>query len=196
MRELYYALEDLELPPDIPIIINTLQDVLFMDQINDISFAIGDKLVILIEHQSTINPNMCLRLLLYISRVYEKIVGDKNMYGTSKVFLPQPEFFVLYNGEAEYTDEKTLKLSEMYREGGMMWSKEGPFLELIAKVININAGRNNKIVKKSATFSGYSLFVRKAREYKKESGDLKEGLVKAIKYCREHGVLEEYFTKH
>jgi hypothetical protein len=42
---------------------------------NDISFEIGDKLVVLIEHQSTINPNMPLRLLLYIGRVYEKILG-------------------------------------------------------------------------------------------------------------------------
>ena len=61
LRELYCALEDVSLPPDIPITINTLKDVLFMDRVNDISFEIGGKLVVLIEHQSTINPNMALR---------------------------------------------------------------------------------------------------------------------------------------
>ena len=76
LRELYCALENVTLPEDVPVTINTLQDVLFLDRVNDISFEIGGKLVILFEHQSTINPNMALRLLLYIARVYEKITGD------------------------------------------------------------------------------------------------------------------------
>ena len=58
LRELYCALEGVTLPIDTPVTINTLNDVLFMDRINDISFEIGGKLVILIEHQSTINPNI------------------------------------------------------------------------------------------------------------------------------------------
>jgi hypothetical protein len=40
---------------------------------NDISFLLDGKLVVLIEHQSSLNRNMPLRLLLYIGRVYEKI---------------------------------------------------------------------------------------------------------------------------
>ena len=73
LRELYCALEGVTLPEDVPVTINTLQEALFIERINDISFEIGGKLVILIEHQSTINPNMALRLLMYIARVYEKI---------------------------------------------------------------------------------------------------------------------------
>ena len=67
LRELYSALEGVSLPPDVPVTINTLEDVLFMDRVNDISFEIGGKLVVLIEHQSTINPNIALRLLMYIA---------------------------------------------------------------------------------------------------------------------------------
>jgi hypothetical protein len=81
-------LEGVTLPKDVPVIINTPHDVLYMDMINDISFEIGGKLVILIEHQSTINPNMALRLLMYIARVYEKIIGDKNIYSTRSIPLP------------------------------------------------------------------------------------------------------------
>ena len=106
LRELYCALEGVTLPQDVPVTINTLHDVLYMDMINDVSFEIGGKLVILIEHQSTINPNMALRLLMYIARVYEKIIGDKNIYTTRPVPLPQPEFFVLYNGAADYPEER------------------------------------------------------------------------------------------
>jgi hypothetical protein len=85
LRELYGAIEGITLPPDIPVTINTLEDALYKALINDISFMIGDKLVVLIEHQSTINPNMPLRLLLYIARLYEKITGSDDLYRTSAV---------------------------------------------------------------------------------------------------------------
>ena len=98
LRELYCALENVTLPADVPVTINTLRDVLFMEKINDISFEIGGKLVILIEHQSTINPNMALRLLMYIARVYEKIIKDRDICSVRVVKVPRPEFFVLYNG--------------------------------------------------------------------------------------------------
>jgi len=64
LRELYCALEGVNLPPDVPVTINTLNEALFMDRINDISFEIGGKLVVLFEHQSTINPNIALRMLI------------------------------------------------------------------------------------------------------------------------------------
>jgi hypothetical protein len=87
LRELYCALAGVDLPPDVPVIINTLQNVLFLGPINDISFKIGEKLVVLIEHQSTINPNMALRLLLYIAKMYEKTVSDRNLYGSKLIKL-------------------------------------------------------------------------------------------------------------
>ena len=77
LRGLYETLDNITLPPDLPITINTLHDALFKTRINDISFEVGDKLVVIIEHQSTINPNMPLRLLSYITRVYETITAGR-----------------------------------------------------------------------------------------------------------------------
>ena len=37
LRALYSAIEGIDLPPDTPVSINTLSDILYMDQINDIS---------------------------------------------------------------------------------------------------------------------------------------------------------------
>ena len=79
LRDLYCALGGVSLPPDVPVSINTLENVLFMDLYNDISFEIGGKLVVLVEHQSTINPNMALRLLLYIAHILEKIVKGASL---------------------------------------------------------------------------------------------------------------------
>ena len=48
LRKLYCALKGVSLSPDIPIFVNTLENVLFLDFNNDISFEIGGKLVVLI----------------------------------------------------------------------------------------------------------------------------------------------------
>ena len=116
LHELYSAVKDIALPPDAQIDINTLADILFMDQINDVSYTIDNRLVVLIEHQSTINENLPLRLLLYIARVYEKIIDQKKRYQTKLVEIPTPEFIVLYNGRAKFPEYKTMKLSDAFKK--------------------------------------------------------------------------------
>ena len=198
LRELYCALEGVTLPADVPVTINTLENVLFMELINDISFEIGGKLVVLIEHQSTINPNMPLRLLMYIARVYEKIIGDKKIYASRPIAIPRPEFFVLYNGVGAYPDEQILKLSDAFEKTASLGlpEKEAAALELVVKVVNINEGRNAGLARRCKTLAGYSAFIGKARELEKESGDKEEAMKKAIKYCREHDILKEFLEKH
>ncbi|MDR0516014.1 MAG: Rpn family recombination-promoting nuclease/putative transposase [Fibromonadaceae bacterium] len=80
LLELYNAIEGTSYKDPNIISINTLEGVLFQDRMNDISFTIGNKVVVLIEHQSSINENMPLRFLIYISKVYEKIIDDKSIY--------------------------------------------------------------------------------------------------------------------
>ena len=195
LRELYGALEGVTLPADLPITINTLRDALFMGLINDISFEIGGKLIVLIEHQSTINPNMALRLLMYIARVYEKIIGDKNIYSSRLLRIPRPEFYVLYNGVSPYPDEELLKLSDAF-ESGPLPEKGHPALELEVRVININQGRNREIAEKCKTLGEYSAFIEKVREFEKETGTLEEAVKKAVIYCRDHNILKEFLENN
>ena len=147
LRELYCALKGISLPKDTPVSINTLEKVLFLDINNDISFEIGGKLVVLIEHQSTINPNIAFRLLLYIARVLEKRIEGKTLYSKKPISIPWPEFFVLYNGKEEFPDEQVYRLSELFEkpEDLGLLEKASPLLELEAKVLNINEGRNEAI---------------------------------------------------
>ena len=70
--ELYNAISGSSYDADTSIEINTLADILFMDMMNDISFTIGEKTVVLIEHQSTICENLPLRMLMYIARQQER----------------------------------------------------------------------------------------------------------------------------
>ena len=57
--------------------------------------------MVLIEHQSTINPNMPLRLLSYITRIYEKLLAGRKskLYGKKGLTLPRPEFMETHGSE-------------------------------------------------------------------------------------------------
>ncbi|MDR0515708.1 MAG: Rpn family recombination-promoting nuclease/putative transposase, partial [Fibromonadaceae bacterium] len=161
LLELYNAIEGTSYKDPNLININTLHGVLFPDRQNDISFTIGDKLVVLIEHQSSINENMPLRFLMYVSKIYEIITKPKDVYKQSLIKIPRPEFIVLYNGIEKYPKEKILKLSTAYEEGG---KEKTPALELSVRVLNINKGHNPNLERKSKSLAGYSAFVAKVRE--------------------------------
>jgi hypothetical protein len=198
LRELYGALEGVSLSPDIPITINTLEDVLFKARMNDISFVIGGRLVVLIEHQSTINENMPLRLLMYIVKIYEKMTGERDIYREKQIPLPRPEFIVLYNGKAPYPDETILKLSDSFHDPEELGlKKSGQFaLDLIVKVYNINQGHNGPLIRRCKTLEGYSAFIAKVREYEEKNKSREEAMKMAIKECIEGGILKEVLETH
>jgi len=198
LRELYCALEGVTLSSDVPVSINTLENVLFLDFYNDISFEIGGKLVVLIEHQSTINPNMALRLLFYISRVLEKRINSRTLYSKKPISIPRPEFFVLYNGKEPFPDKAVFKLSDLFeisKDLGLP-KKPYPLLELEAKVFNINEGRNAEVVNRCKKLAEYSAFVAKIHTFWEELGNLEEGIKEAVKYCSKHDIMKDYLEIH
>ena len=193
LRDLYGVFGGVTLPPDIPIELNTLSGTLYMGHINDISFTIGSRLVIVLEHQSTINPNMPLRLLMYIGRIYEKIVNRRSLYTSTLQKIPTPEFIVLYNGTRPYPDQTTLKLSDAFKDAAGLREKspDTPELELLVKVYNINKNHNAEIVKKCEKLYGYSYFVDKVRELERKlSKD--EAMKRAIEHCINNNILKEF----
>jgi len=198
LRELYCALEGVTLPPDVPVSINTLENVLIMDKYNDISFEIGGKLVVLIEHQSTINPNMALRLLLYIAEVYERMIKDRSVYSKKRLSIPWPEFFVLYNGPDPFPDEVIMRLSDLFEKPQdlRLPEKTYPLLELEVKVININEGRNEAIIQRCKKLAEYSTFIAKVRDFIEELGDKEKAIKEAVKFCQKRDILREFLEMH
>jgi hypothetical protein len=201
--------------PRIPITINTLEDALFRTKINDVSFQAGDKLVVILEHQSTINPNMPLRLLSYIARIYEKITSGKKTrwYGKKGLILPRPEFIVLYNGVDPFPDEDTRRLSDSFADFSALGLPAGlpPDLELVARIYNINEGHNREMVQKNETLSGYVRFIAKAREFEaalsegKNPADLSRddrkaimetAITQAVRWCIDHVILKPFLEQN
>ena len=68
---LYNTLNGTDYPDENAIELTTIEDALYIGMKNDLSFIIEDVLS-LYEQQSTYNPNMPLRGLLYFSKLYDK----------------------------------------------------------------------------------------------------------------------------
>ena len=190
LLELYNAVSGQNYPKDTEIEIVTLSNVFYLKQKNDLAFTIGDKFVVLIEHQSTINENMPLRMLIYIGREYEKLVNMRDRYRRKIVKIPTPEFIVLYNGFEEYPDYKELKLSDSFEVKG-----DSCNLELVAKVYNINKGRNVEIANRSPVLNGYEEFIAEFAENRKTMHH-HEAVRSAIKTCKKNNILLSFLEEH
>ena len=169
-----------------------LERVLYMKYYNDIAMLIDGKIVILIEHQSTINKNMPFRFLEYIARIYEKITTKDEKFGRKLVKLPVPEFYVFYNGKDDYPTESVMKLSDafMQLDGDSELKNQ---LEISVKVININVDKENPILKRCEALKEYSEFIEQVR-YNIES-EVPEPFTTAIKEAIKKGFLSDYLNR-
>ena len=190
--ELYNAIKGTNYTAD-KIKMNTLQNPFFFgDFRNDISFTVEDRLIILLEHQSSVNPNMGLRFLLYIAALYEILIDKKAMYKGNPMSIANPEFYVIYNGKEDYPEKAIIKLSDLYEIQGIENN-----LELVVTVYNANKGHNKKIMEQSRTLNEYAEFVAKVRDYIDNDGlELTEALKKAVEDCINENILREFLKKH
>ncbi|MBQ5676954.1 MAG: hypothetical protein IIV45_18155, partial [Lachnospiraceae bacterium] len=95
----------------------------------------------LYEHQSSVNPNIPLRDLFYVARLYEKFTIGKDLYSSKRIMLPTPKFIVFYNGVTQQPERMVMKLSDLFQ------CAEDVNLELIVTQLNINPGHNDELVK-------------------------------------------------
>ena len=120
----------------------TIKDVLFRTLKNDVSFVLDKRFVVLVEHQSSINGNLPLRDLLYMSTVLKRMIDTKQLYREKTLRIPRPAFIVLYNGPEDIPEYQELRLSDAYL--GDKEEREEDALQLIVKVYNINIVRRTQ----------------------------------------------------
>ena len=185
---LYNALHNTNLQLSCPVENIRLDNVMYMNIINDVSCLIDGKIIILAEHQSTINENMPLRFLEYIARLYEKLQNPKDRYLRKLSKIPAPEFYVFYNGIEDYPETTVLKLSDAFIAKG-----EKIPLELEVTVYNINKNQRAKVLSGCKTLNEYSLFVEQVRL--QTQLDSENGFTNAVKICIEKGILKDYLQR-
>ena len=103
---------------------------------NDVAFKTKDnRLIIMVEHQSTLNENMPLRFLLYYVELIKLYItqNDLNIFSKRAIRVPLPEFYVVYNGMEE------LKETELYLKANLGGAEE--YIGVRVNVVNINYNR-------------------------------------------------------
>lgn len=186
LRSLYNALhpEDLLTEED-QIKKMRLEHVFFDTLQNDIAGIFKTKILFLGEHQSTINNNIPVRLLMYVGQIYEQLLGGHKKYETELIKIPTPEFYVFYNGKADWA-VKELKLSDAFAI-----DLDTINLELKVILINIRAENNNSVLKRCPVLEQYSKFVQVYESFK----DSADRMGDTIQYCVKHDILAEYIQR-
>ncbi|MGI5174683.1 hypothetical protein H0R92_13940, partial [Treponema sp. OMZ 840] len=121
-------------------------------------------------------------------RLYEQIQNPRDKYLRRLVKIPSPEFYVFYNGEEDFPEYKTLKLSDAFMTAGSQ-----PNLELIVEVVNINQDKAHTILEQCKPLAQYSLFVDTVRKHLKL--DREKGFEKAVQECINNDILREYLER-
>ena len=188
--ELYNAINHTNYANPDDIQINTLEDVVYMGMKNDVSFLLLNSMN-LYEQQSTENPNMPLRFLLYLAHLYEKYLDQNDLngqlYGTKKLILPAPHLVILYNGEAKETD-RVLRMSDLFEPGA------SPDLELQVHLLNINYGKDVPILEQCRSLRDYAFVVERYRKGIAD-GNREQAIGEAILEM-EDGPVKRYLQSH
>ena len=188
LLELYNALNGTNYLNQNELEICTLENAVYMNVKNDVSFIFSSELN-LYEQQSTYNPNMPLRNLIYIARQLERYVHKETIYLSRMIRIPVPRFVVFYHGTKEQPERKILLLSDAFEK-----KVSDPEIELKVLQLNLNYGKNRELLEKCRTLKEYCLFVECVRNYVKKYA-IEEAVEFAVTKCIKEGILEEFLRK-
>lgn len=189
LLKLYNAINGTHYDDPAMLTITTLDNAIYMTMENDLSFIIDMRLA-LYEQQSTVNPNLPLRILMYITDIYSAYTKDMNIYGSKKVQIPLPSFVIFYNGVKSQPDRTEFLLSELFHP-----TTDQPALELKAVMLNINKWHNQELMNACHTLRDYSEYVARIRTYSAEM-PLTDAVEKAITECIHENILRDFLLKN
>ena len=154
----------------------TLEDVVYMGMKNDVSFLISDFMNIY-EQQSTFNPNMPLRFLIYAGDLYSRYVNDNdiNIYSDGLQKIPAPRCVCLYNGEDRRTEERfVFRLSDAFK------NMEKGDIEISVTCYNVNYDTRKKLLRDCRPLNEYAWFVEETRKNTKAGAELEDAINSAL----------------
>ena len=189
LLKLYNAINGTHYDDPAMLTITTLDDAIYMTMANDLSFIIDMRLA-LYEQQSTVNPNLPLRFLMYIADIYSAYVKDMNIYSSKKLQIPLPSFVIFYNGVQSQPDRAEFLLSELFHP-----TSNEPALELKAVMLNINKGHNQELMNACHTLRDYSEYVARIRTYSGKM-PLADAVEKTITECIQENILQDFLLKN
>ena len=158
----------------------TIKHILVDADYNDLGFSVGDRLVILVESQSTWTLNIIIRALMYLIQTYHDFFKrtKQNLYGSKKVNMPKPELYVIFIGEKPKNPPDIISLSKDFFDGEK--------IAVDAEVKVLYQEDEDNII------GQYIIFCKVYNEQRKKHGQTKKAVTETIRICKNRNVLKEY----
>ena len=180
LLQMYKALH----PEDLDVTENEIKDVtikhiLIDADYNDLGFSVGNRLMVLVESQSTWTLNIIIRALMYLIQTYHDYFKrtNQNLYGSKKVNMPEPELYMIYTGDRKNIPD-TISLSNDFFAGKKI---------SIDAEIKILYHENEKNI-----IGQYIIFSKVYNEQRKLYGNTRRAVEETIRICKDRNVLREY----
>lgn len=159
----------------------TIENVLTDNLYNDLGFIVNNRLMMLIEAQSTWTVNILIRMLLYLAESYHEYFERtcQNLYKSKKVKMPKPELYVIYTGTRGNRPDMISLAQEFFED-------EEISIDVKARVIYEN--NNDDIINQ------YIVFCKIYDEQIKQYGLTKQAVTETIRICKDRNVLGEYLS--
>ena len=160
----------------------TIENVLTDNLYNDLGFIVNNKLMILIEAQSTWTMNILVRVLLYLAQSYHEYFQrtSQNYYKSRKVKMPKPELYVIYTGNKGRKPDRISLSKEFF---------EGADIDIEVKVKVIYESDKDDIINQ------YIIFCKVFNEQTKQYGMTQKAIMETIHICKHRNVLREYLAQ-
>lgn len=168
------------------VMLTTIEDAVYMNMKNDVSFLVADTMSFF-EQQSTFNPNMPMRFLIYAGMVYSKYIEQTASYrqfSMAQQKAPTPKCVCFYNGKQEKEDKIILRLSDAF-------SGEAD-IDVRVMMLNINYGRNRELMDACQPLKEYAWFVAKVNEWQKEMNNLEAAVDAAIDQMPQEALIKAF----
>lgn len=159
----------------------TIKNVFTDQEYNDLGMTVREKLLLMLEAQSSWTVNIIIRIFLYLAHTWNECIEStkQNRYGSKKLVVPKPELYVIYVGDRK-TRPEWIRLSEEFFEGNKK------FLEVNVKVL-YGEGKDDII-------SQYVDFTKVYNEQVKLHGKTRKAVLETIRICKDRNVLREYLS--
>jgi len=160
----------------------TIENVLTDNLYNDLGFIVDNKLMILVEAQSTWTMNILVRVLLYLAQSYHEYFQrtSQNYYKSRKVKMPKPELYIIYTGNKGRKPDKIALSKEFF---------ESVDIDIEVKAKVIYESDTNDIINQ------YIIFCKVFNEQTKQHGMTRKAIIETIRICKDRNVLKEYLAQ-
>ena len=188
-----------------------VEPILFGGKENDLAFLVDGVFYFMIEAQSSWNPNMPFRILVYIATALLSLVAEDQLYGKKLVNIKVPKLYTVFTGLVAEIPEQVVgeqRLSDAYIE-----MERYPDLEVIVHTYHFNMRKDEVehflnagiLPDRLQEFEGnsllwYSLFSNSVDYYYKvvykgQPAKISQAVVKLCELFKSRGMFVDLFSK-